>query len=77
MELPIRFGSKDPYKKLMNADITNQVNRMLVIEIMPKDHNDPNIAIPQNGEKIEVYGARITDLLMTGIKFHLFRRLLY
>ncbi len=32
---------EDPYKKLMNTDNTKQVNGMLVIEIMPKDQNDP------------------------------------
>ncbi len=33
---------EDPYKKLMNTDNTKQVNGMLVIEIMPKDQNDPS-----------------------------------
>lgn len=50
-----------PYKKLLNDDNTKQVNGMLVIEIIPKDQNDPKIAIPKNGDKIEVYGAWVTD----------------
>jgi len=50
-----------PYKRLMNDDNTKQVNVMLVIEIIPKDQNDPNIAIPKNVDKIKVYGARVTD----------------
>lgn len=52
---------EDPYKRLLNDDNTKQVNGMLVVEIIPKDQNNPDVTIPQNGDKIEVYGSWVTD----------------
>jgi len=49
-------------KKLLNQGNNNQVNGMLVIEIIPKDqNNNPSVQIPKNGDRIEVYGAWVTD----------------
>ncbi len=51
----------EPYKRLLNGNNIKQVNGMLVVEIIPKDQNNPNVAIPKNGDRIEVYGAWVTD----------------
>lgn len=52
---------EEPYKKLLNDENTKQVNNMLVIEIIPKDQNNPDVYMPKNGDKINVYGAWVTD----------------
>jgi hypothetical protein len=52
---------QEPYKRLLNQGNYNQVNGMLVIEIIPKDQNNTLVQIPKNGDKIEVYGAWVTD----------------
>ncbi|MDE1767077.1 MAG: hypothetical protein KGI27_12525 [Thaumarchaeota archaeon] len=51
----------EPYKRLLNDDNIKQVNGMLVVEIVPKDQNNPDVTIPKNGDRIEVYGAWVTD----------------
>lgn len=56
-----------PYKKLLNYVNNNRVNGMLVIEIIPRDQiNNPYVQIPKNGDRIEAYGAWITDNLDGG-----------
>jgi len=55
------------YKKLLNDVNINRVNGMLVIEIIPRDQiNNPYVQIPKNGERIEAYGAWVTDNLAGG-----------
>lgn len=51
----------EPYKRLLNTANINSVNGMLVIEIVPKDQNNTAIAMPKNGDRIQVYGAWVTD----------------
>jgi|SRR5436190_8854046 len=52
---------QEPYKRLLNQVNNNQVNGMLVIEIIPKDQNSKFVQIPKNGDRIEAYGAWVTD----------------
>jgi cell division protein YceG involved in septum cleavage len=53
---------QEPYNKLLNQGNNNQVNGMLVIEIIPKDqNNNPYVQIPKNGDRIQAYGAWVTD----------------
>jgi hypothetical protein len=53
-----------PYKKLLNYVNNNRVNNMLVIEIIPRDQiSNPYVQIPKNGDRIEAYGAWVTDNL--------------
>jgi cell division protein YceG involved in septum cleavage len=54
---------QEPYKKLLNEQNNKQVNGMLVIEIIPKDQaSNPGIVqIPKSGNRIEAYGAWVTD----------------
>jgi len=49
------------YKQLLNNENKKQVQDMLVIEITSKDQQSDAIHIPKNGDKIEVYGAWVTD----------------
>jgi hypothetical protein len=58
---------EQPYKRLLNYVNNNRVNGMLVIEIIPRDQiNNPSVQIPKNGDRIEVYGAWVTDNLAGG-----------
>ncbi len=52
---------EEQYKKLLNQENNKQVNGMLVIEIIPKDQQSNLIIIPKNGDRIEAYGAWVTD----------------
>ena len=53
---------QEPFKRLLNQGNHNQVNGMLVVEIIPKDQiNNPSVQIPKNGDKIQAYGAWVTD----------------
>lgn len=53
---------QEPFKRLLNQVNSNQVNGMLVVEIIPKDQiNNPYVSIPKNGDRIEAYGAWVTD----------------
>jgi len=49
------------YKQLLNNENNEQVQGMLVIEIISKDQGTNTMHIPKNGDKIEVYGAWVTD----------------
>ena len=43
-----------------------QVNGMLVIEIIPKDQYSSLVEIPKNGDRIQAFGAWVTDNLAFG-----------
>lgn len=49
------------YKQLTNNENDKQIQGMLVIEIISKDQQSNAMQIPKNGDKIEVYGAWVTD----------------
>ena len=49
------------YKKLLNEQNNKQVNGMLVIKIIPKDQSSSSEKKKKNGERIEAYGAWVTD----------------
>jgi len=58
---------EQPYKGLLNYVNNNRVNGMLVIEIIPMDQiSNPYVQIPKNGDRIEAYGAWVTDNLAGG-----------
>jgi hypothetical protein len=53
---------QESYKRLLNQGNNNQVNGMLVIEIILKDQNNyPYVQIPRNADRIQAYGAWVTD----------------
>lgn len=49
------------YKQLLNDENNKQVQGMMVIEITSYDQQSNAVQIPNNGDKIEVYGALVTD----------------
>jgi hypothetical protein len=49
------------YNQLLNGENKKQVQNMLVIEVTSKDQQSNEMHIPKNGDKIEVYGAWVTD----------------
>lgn len=49
------------YEQLLNNENIKQVKGMLVIEIISKDQGTSVMHVPKNGDKIEVYGAWVTD----------------
>ena len=53
---------EQPYKKFLNDVNNNRVNGMLVAEIIPRDqNNNAYVQVPKNGDRIEAYGAWVTD----------------
>ena len=57
---------EQPYRRLLNQVNDKRVNGMLVIEIIPKDENSSLVQIPKNGDRIQAYGAWVTDNLAGG-----------
>ena len=57
---------EQPYQRLLNQVNDKQVRGMLVIEIIPKDQNSSLVQIPKNGDRIQAYGAWVTDNLAGG-----------
>jgi hypothetical protein len=51
----------DEYKYLLNEEDDDKSNGMLVIEINPKDQDFSMIEIPDEGDKVRVVGAWVTD----------------
>jgi len=51
----------DEYKYLLNEENDEKANGMLVIEINPKDQDSSMIEIPDEGDKVRVVGAWVTD----------------
>jgi hypothetical protein len=51
----------DEYKYLLNEENDEKSNGMLVIEINPKDQDFSMIEIPDEGDKVRVVGAWVTD----------------
>jgi hypothetical protein len=51
----------DEYKYLLNEENDKKANGMLVIEINPKDQDSRMIEIPDEGDKVRVVGAWVTD----------------
>lgn len=52
---------KSQYKQLTNNENNKQVQGMLIIEIISEDQQSNTMHIPKKGDKIEVYGALVTD----------------
>jgi hypothetical protein len=51
----------DEYKYLLNDENDEKANGMLVIEINPADQDSSMIEIPDEGDKVRVVGAWVTD----------------
>jgi hypothetical protein len=51
----------DQYEFLKNDINAEKTDGFLVIEVVPKDQDLQNIYLPQSGEKVQVWGAWVTD----------------
>lgn len=52
---------EDGYKTLLNKENDEKTNGLLVVEIIPKDQDSSLIQIPEEGDRIRVVGAWVTD----------------
>ena len=62
-------------KMLLNQENVNKVGNKLVIEAIPKDQT--MIRLPKNGDRIEVFGAWVTDKLHNGTDYIQYGRFSY
>jgi hypothetical protein len=51
----------EEYEYLLNDENDEKANGMLVIEINPNDQDSSMIDIPEEGDKVRVVGAWVTD----------------
>jgi hypothetical protein len=52
---------EDNYKYLLNEQNGKRANGLLVVEVIPKDQESSSIQIPDDGDRIKVVGAWVTD----------------
>lgn len=52
----------EQYQFLINGLNEEKTDGFLVIEVVPKDQNLQNIYLPQSGDKVQVWGAWVTDV---------------
>ena len=51
----------DQYKFLINDHNDEKTDGLLVVEVVPKDQDVQNIYLPEEGDKVHVWGAWVTD----------------
>jgi len=47
---------------LLNEGNNQKTDGLLVVEIVPKDQNIAGVALPKTGDKVEIWGAWVTDM---------------
>ncbi len=52
---------RDKYKFLINKINNKKTGGYLIVEIVPKDQKDKSILKPKTGDKVDVWGAWVTD----------------
>ena len=52
---------RDKFKDLLNKINKKKTGGYLVVEIVPKDQNNKNVIKPKTGDKVDVWGAWVTD----------------
>lgn len=52
---------RDKYKFLLNKINKKKTGGYLIVEIVPKDQKDKNILKPKKGDRVDVWGAWVTD----------------
>jgi len=60
-DLKYLLDVRDEYKYLLNDENDAKTDGMLVIEINPKDQDSSKIEIPEEGDRVRVIGAWVTD----------------
>ena len=52
---------RDQYKDLLNKINKKKTGGYLIVEIVPKDQDNKNVIKPKTGNKVDVWGAWVTD----------------
>jgi len=52
---------RDQYKDLLNKINKKKAGGYLIVEIVPKDQDNKNVIKPKTGNKVDVWGAWVTD----------------
>ena len=67
---------RDQYKDLLNKINNKKTGGYLIVEIVPKDqkHNE-DVVTPKTGDKVDVWGAWVTDKPKGCMKFILHGKL--
>jgi hypothetical protein len=52
---------RDKYKSLLNKINNKKTGGFLIIEIVPKDQKNKDVIKPKTGDKVDVWGAWVTD----------------
>lgn len=52
---------RDQFKDLLNKINKKKTGGYLIVEIVPKDQNNKNVIKPKTGDKVDVWGAWVTD----------------
>jgi hypothetical protein len=60
-DLKYRLDVGEEYKYLLNEENYEKADGMLVIEINPNDQDSSMIEIPEEGDRVRVIGAWVTD----------------
>jgi hypothetical protein len=60
-DLKLFLDVEGGYKKLLNEENDDKTNGLLVVEVIPDDQDSSSIQIPEDGDRVRVVGAWVTD----------------
>jgi hypothetical protein len=60
-DLKLFLDVEGGYKKLLNEENDDKTNGLLVVEVIPDDKDSSSIQIPEQGDRVRVVGAWVTD----------------
>ena len=60
-DLKLFLDVEGGYKKLLNEENDDKTNGLLVVEVIPDDQDSSSIQIPEQGDRVRVVGAWVTD----------------
>lgn len=60
-DLKLFLNVEGGYKKLLNEENDDKTNGLLVVEVIPDDQDSSSVQIPEEGDRVRVVGAWVTD----------------
>lgn len=60
-DLKLFLDVEGGYKKLLNEENDDKTNGLLVVEVIPDDQDSSSIQTPEEGDRVRVVGAWVTD----------------
>ena len=60
-DLKLFLDVEGGYKKLLNEENYDRANGLLVVEVIPDDQDSSSIQTPEEGDRVRVVGAWVTD----------------